>query len=65
MAPAQPLSPNAQRLRTIIVTGPLLFVTTYLLYKRLYLGEQQRRIPERGTMLEDIKKANETERGRG
>ncbi|CAO3695609.1 unnamed protein product [Umbelopsis ramanniana] len=40
---AQKLSPGAKRLRTIIVTVPFIVTTSYILYKRLVLGEQPRR----------------------
>ncbi|KAI9283680.1 hypothetical protein BC943DRAFT_361952 [Umbelopsis sp. AD052] len=39
---AQKLSPGAKRLRTIIVTVPFIVTTSYILYKRLVLGEQPR-----------------------
>lgn len=40
-----PLHPDAKRLRTIIIAFPLLVVTSAILYRRAYLGEEQRRIP--------------------
>ncbi|OCF35105.1 hypothetical protein I317_01815 [Kwoniella heveanensis CBS 569] len=40
------LNENAKRLRTIIVSFPILVVTTAILYRRAYLGEEQRRIPK-------------------
>ncbi|KAL7420719.1 hypothetical protein Q5752_004670 [Cryptotrichosporon argae] len=40
-----PLSANAKRIRTIIVAFPVLVVTTAILYRRAYLGEQPRTIP--------------------
>ncbi|WRT67992.1 uncharacterized protein IL334_004967 [Kwoniella shivajii] len=40
-----PMNPNAKRLRTIIVSFPLLVVTTVILYRRTMLGEEQRKIP--------------------
>ncbi|KAF8581196.1 hypothetical protein K439DRAFT_1636356 [Ramaria rubella] len=43
--PFQKLSPDARRVRTIIVSLPLIGVTSYVLYKRLVWGEPQRRLP--------------------
>ncbi|RSH88506.1 uncharacterized protein EHS24_001051 [Apiotrichum porosum] len=40
-----PLTADAKRLRTIIISFPILVVTTAILYRRTYLGEEQRRIP--------------------
>ncbi|QPK66919.1 hypothetical protein CNBG_10103 [Cryptococcus deuterogattii R265] len=40
-----PLHPDAKRLRTIIISFPLLVVTSAILYRRAYLGEEQRKIP--------------------
>ncbi|KAF8509659.1 hypothetical protein BU17DRAFT_98751 [Hysterangium stoloniferum] len=42
--PFQKLSPDARRIRTIIVALPIAGVTAYVLYKRLVLGEQQRKL---------------------
>ncbi|WWC88454.1 uncharacterized protein L201_003365 [Kwoniella dendrophila CBS 6074] len=42
---APPMSADAKRLRTIIVSFPILVVTTAILYRRAYLGEEQRTIP--------------------
>ncbi|KAH7883019.1 hypothetical protein F5I97DRAFT_1815320 [Phlebopus sp. FC_14] len=43
MAPK--LHPQAQRLRTIIVTVPIMGATAYVLYERLVLGKPQRKVP--------------------
>ncbi|KAH8102080.1 hypothetical protein BXZ70DRAFT_930166 [Cristinia sonorae] len=37
-----PLSPQARRWRTIIVTVPIIAATSLVLYKRLVLGEPRR-----------------------
>ncbi|WWD18674.1 hypothetical protein CI109_103128 [Kwoniella shandongensis] len=42
---APPMNPDAKRLRTIIVSFPILVVTSAILYRRAYLGEEQRTIP--------------------
>ncbi|SHO79495.1 Uncharacterized protein MSYG_3844 [Malassezia sympodialis ATCC 42132] len=34
-----------QRLRVITFTIPIMVVSSYMLYKRLYLGEEQRPLP--------------------
>ncbi|WVR06537.1 hypothetical protein IAU60_003568 [Kwoniella sp. DSM 27419] len=44
-----PLSADAKRLRTIIVSFPLLVVTTAILYRRVTYGEEQRKIPRNVT----------------
>ncbi|ORY94729.1 hypothetical protein BCR43DRAFT_516367 [Syncephalastrum racemosum] len=36
------LSPAGQRLATIIVSAPLMVATSWILYKRLVLGEERR-----------------------
>ncbi|KAI9485771.1 MAG: hypothetical protein EXX96DRAFT_613627 [Benjaminiella poitrasii] len=36
------LSPAGQRLATIIVSAPFVVVTTWILYKRVVLGEERR-----------------------
>ncbi|KAF8478823.1 hypothetical protein JB92DRAFT_1824297 [Gautieria morchelliformis] len=43
--PFQKLSPDARRVRTIIISLPLIGVTSFVLYKRLVWGEPQRRLP--------------------
>ncbi|KIK96887.1 hypothetical protein PAXRUDRAFT_32116 [Paxillus rubicundulus Ve08.2h10] len=43
MAPK--LHPQAQRLRTIIVSVPVMGATAYVLYERVVLGKPQRTIP--------------------
>ncbi|KIJ64678.1 hypothetical protein HYDPIDRAFT_28049 [Hydnomerulius pinastri MD-312] len=58
---AAKLHPQAQRLRTIIVTVPVMGATAYVLYERLVLGKPQRKLPspnnaeasERGETLFD------------
>ncbi|PCH36833.1 hypothetical protein WOLCODRAFT_157525 [Wolfiporia cocos MD-104 SS10] len=40
-----PLTPQARRVRTIMVTIPIIFVTSFVLYKRLVLGEPRRMLP--------------------
>ncbi|KIK35253.1 hypothetical protein CY34DRAFT_812306 [Suillus luteus UH-Slu-Lm8-n1] len=42
---AQKLPPQARRLRTIIVTVPIMGATAYVLYERLVLGKPQRTLP--------------------
>ncbi|KAI0315932.1 hypothetical protein OF83DRAFT_307380 [Amylostereum chailletii] len=42
---AAPLSPQSKRLRTIIVTLPIMAATSLVLYKRLVLGEPQKTVP--------------------
>ncbi|WWC70975.1 uncharacterized protein I206_104928 [Kwoniella pini CBS 10737] len=42
---APPMNADAKRLRTIIVSFPILVVTTAILYRRTMLGEEQRKIP--------------------
>ncbi|GAA5852236.1 hypothetical protein JCM5353_004081 [Sporobolomyces roseus] len=39
------LSPDGRRIRTIIIASPFLVASSILLYKRLFLGEEQRRLP--------------------
>ncbi|KAH9834813.1 uncharacterized protein C8Q71DRAFT_126107 [Rhodofomes roseus] len=48
MAPK--LSAQARRLRTIIVTVPIMAATSFVLYKRLVLGEPQRTLPRTETV---------------
>ncbi|KZT26129.1 hypothetical protein NEOLEDRAFT_1132694 [Neolentinus lepideus HHB14362 ss-1] len=43
-----PLSPQAKRLRTIIVTLPIIGATSLVLFKRVFLGEEQRKLPREG-----------------
>ncbi|KZT08088.1 uncharacterized protein LAESUDRAFT_724078 [Laetiporus sulphureus 93-53] len=40
-----PLSPQARRVRTIMVTLPVIVATSFVLYKRLVLGAPQRTVP--------------------
>ncbi|KAI0037695.1 hypothetical protein FA95DRAFT_1684834 [Auriscalpium vulgare] len=60
------LSPQGQRLRTIIVTVPIIAATSLVLYKRLVLGEEQRHLPrdgnQEGRIVEFAPKAAEQER---
>lgn len=42
---AQKLYPQARRLRTIIVTVPIMGATALVLYERLVLGKPQRTLP--------------------
>ncbi|KAH0831220.1 hypothetical protein J3R83DRAFT_13799, partial [Lanmaoa asiatica] len=44
---AQKLHPQAQRLRTMIVTVPIIGATAYVLYERLVHGKPQRTLPPR------------------
>ncbi|KAF9453359.1 hypothetical protein P691DRAFT_801181 [Macrolepiota fuliginosa MF-IS2] len=39
----QPLHPQAQRIRTIIWSVPLMVGSGYILYRRFVLGEEQRK----------------------
>ncbi|GAA6017785.1 hypothetical protein JCM11491_004618 [Sporobolomyces phaffii] len=39
------LSPDGRRIRTIIIATPFLVASSILLYKRLFLGEEQKRLP--------------------
>ncbi|KAI0786943.1 hypothetical protein C8Q75DRAFT_770152 [Abortiporus biennis] len=39
------LSPTAKRWQTIMVTIPIIGATSFVLYKRLVLGEPQRTLP--------------------
>ncbi|POY76459.1 hypothetical protein BMF94_0660 [Rhodotorula taiwanensis] len=41
-------SANQQRLTRVIVTLPFVVVSSWILYKRLVLGEQQRTMPRPG-----------------
>ncbi|KPV74009.1 uncharacterized protein RHOBADRAFT_66697 [Rhodotorula graminis WP1] len=43
----RPLNPDGRRIRTIIISAPFLVASSLLLYKRLYLGEEQRHLPPR------------------
>lgn len=36
---------DTHRIRTIIISAPFLVASSLLLYKRLYLGEEQKRLP--------------------
>ncbi|KJA23907.1 hypothetical protein HYPSUDRAFT_201032 [Hypholoma sublateritium FD-334 SS-4] len=40
------LSLEARRIRLIIVSLPILVASSFVLYKRLYLGEEQRTLPK-------------------
>ncbi|KAG7567031.1 hypothetical protein FFLO_01157 [Filobasidium floriforme] len=46
---SQPLTADAKRLRTIIISFPLFVATSWILYKRAYLGEEQKTIPQVAT----------------
>ncbi|GAA5836605.1 hypothetical protein JCM9279_000442 [Rhodotorula babjevae] len=46
----RPLNPDGRRIRTIIISAPFLVASSLLLYKRLYKGEEQRRLPPRPGM---------------
>jgi len=39
------LTLNSYRIRTIIIATPFLVASSLLLYKRLFLGEEQKRLP--------------------
>ncbi|GAA5954963.1 hypothetical protein JCM21900_005948 [Sporobolomyces salmonicolor] len=45
MPPKPKISQEARNIRNIIISTPFLIASSYLLYKRLYLGEEQRRLP--------------------
>ncbi|KAF8480100.1 hypothetical protein DFH94DRAFT_692448 [Russula ochroleuca] len=51
----QKLSPQGQRLRIIILTVPIIAATSVVLYKRLVLGESQRKLPRPGERDADRK----------
>jgi len=51
---ATPLSPQARRLRTIIVTVPIIGATSFVLYKRLILGEPRRTVPHPSPEQPDV-----------
>ncbi|GAA6002958.1 uncharacterized protein JCM10292_000266 [Rhodotorula paludigena] len=42
---ARKLNPDGRRIRAIIISAPFLVASSILLYKRLVLGEEQRRLP--------------------
>ncbi|KAF8310408.1 hypothetical protein DL93DRAFT_2169754 [Clavulina sp. PMI_390] len=48
-------------LRTVVVAAPLIVVSSYILYKRTVLGEEQKRIP-RAQLGADAIIADETKR---
>ncbi|KAJ9479396.1 hypothetical protein PHBOTO_002888 [Pseudozyma hubeiensis] len=48
MPPRVPLTPEQKRIRTIMISFPLLVATSVVLFKRLYLGEEQRTLPSQG-----------------
>ncbi|BGP50859.1 hypothetical protein JCM10450v2_006785 [Rhodotorula kratochvilovae] len=48
---ARQLNPDGRRIRTIIITAPFLVASSLLLYKRLVLGEDQRRLPPRPNVV--------------
>ncbi|KIS68950.1 uncharacterized protein UMAG_12198 [Mycosarcoma maydis] len=48
MPPRIPLTPEQKRIRTIMISFPLLVATSVVLFKRLYLGEEQRKLPTHG-----------------
>ncbi|KAF8128643.1 hypothetical protein EV363DRAFT_1170265 [Boletus edulis] len=50
MAPK--LYPQAQRLRTIIVTVPIMGATAYVLFERLVHGKPQKTLPRRDDTYE-------------
>ncbi|KIO30107.1 hypothetical protein M407DRAFT_20778 [Tulasnella calospora MUT 4182] len=43
MAP-KPLPRDLRQLQTIILAAPVAVVSSYILYKRLFLGEEQRKL---------------------
>ncbi|GAA5866686.1 hypothetical protein JCM1840_002430 [Sporobolomyces johnsonii] len=45
MPPKPKISQEARNIRNIIISAPFLVASSWLLYKRLYLGEEQRRLP--------------------
>jgi len=51
----QKLSPQGRRLRIIILTVPIMAATSVVLYKRLVLGEPQRKLPRPGDRNTDRK----------
>ncbi|KAI0305114.1 hypothetical protein B0F90DRAFT_1815367 [Multifurca ochricompacta] len=51
----QKLSPQGQRLRTIILAVPIMAATSVVLYRRLVLGEPQRKLPHPGEYNRDQK----------
>ncbi|KAI9429056.1 hypothetical protein H4582DRAFT_2090224 [Lactarius indigo] len=51
----QKLSPQGQRLRIIILTVPIMAATSVVLFKRLVLGEPQRKLPRLGDRDTDRK----------
>ncbi|CUA69906.1 hypothetical protein RSOLAG22IIIB_08750 [Rhizoctonia solani] len=42
--PKTPIPADVRRIRTIIWSAPLLVVTTYVLYNRLVLGKERRKV---------------------
>ncbi|CEH18267.1 hypothetical protein CBOM_04680 [Ceraceosorus bombacis] len=46
--PPVKLTPNQQRIRVMVVSFPFLVATSWVLFKRLYLGEEQRKLPRDG-----------------
>ncbi|PWY99462.1 hypothetical protein BCV70DRAFT_162853 [Testicularia cyperi] len=51
MPPKIPLTPEQRRIRTIMVSFPLLVATSVVLVKRLYMGEEQRKLPDSGKLI--------------
>ncbi|KAG9308346.1 hypothetical protein JVU11DRAFT_12112 [Chiua virens] len=47
----QKVHPQAQKLRIIIVTVPIIGATAYVLYDRLVNGKPQRTLPQRNSTL--------------
>ncbi|KDN52130.1 hypothetical protein K437DRAFT_232726 [Tilletiaria anomala UBC 951] len=51
MPPKAPLTPDQRRLRVIIFSFPVLVASTYVLYRRMVLGEEQRQLPKQGKLI--------------
>ncbi|KAF5325063.1 hypothetical protein D9619_009897 [Psilocybe cf. subviscida] len=43
----QPLNLEARRVRMVIVALPILVASSWVMYKRIYWGEEQRQLPTR------------------
>ncbi|PWN37727.1 uncharacterized protein FA14DRAFT_177011 [Meira miltonrushii] len=44
MPPKPKLTPDQQRIRVMVVTFPVLVATSVVLFKRMFLGEEQRKL---------------------
>ncbi|KAI8890154.1 hypothetical protein K501DRAFT_237072 [Backusella circina FSU 941] len=56
------LSPAGRRLATIIVSAPFAIVTSWILYKRVVLGEEQRKSDGKAIRPLGVKERDERER---